>query len=218
MKKYITLVVGCINSKVDKISSDKRYQQTLESIQSYKRIPNNKIFMFDSSVDLEEYKIEEIKKHVDYFEVIKDDISQQFTIRGLKSLGETYQILYGLHYIKNLNLNDVYWVFKLGGRDILMDSFNVEEYNNYADKIVFRQSSDSYISGLRMIETTMWSFAYSRIDNVLNLVDSVFKYLMNGGVNTEHGYYELLDKSMLVEKEIMHMRREYAPNNQVCEV
>jgi hypothetical protein len=217
MGNYLTLVVGCINSRIDNIPSFQRYVQTVTALESYSRIPNNKIIMFDSSVDLEDHKIEELKKRTYYFENIKDPISQKYTITGQKSLGETFQIKYGLNFIKNLNLPDISWVFKFGGRDILKETFSVNEYD-YKDKFVFRESCDSYIQGMRMIETTMWSFDYSILDDAIFLVDNVYEYLLNGGINTEHGYYLHLDKTRLVEKDVMHMVREYAPNNMVCEV
>jgi hypothetical protein len=218
MENYLTLVVSCINSKIDNISSFERYVQTITALESYNQIPNNKIIMFDSSIDLEDHQIQELKNRTYYFENIKDPTSQKYTLTGHKSLGETFQIKYGLNFIKELNLPDISWVFKFGGRDILKNTFSVNEYMDNKNSFVFRKSCDSYIQGLKMIETTMWSFDYSILDDAVCLVDNVYDYLLNGGINTEHGYYLHLDKTKLVEKDIMHMVREYAPNNMVCEV
>jgi len=110
---------------------EERYEQTKNTIESVKRIPNKKIIMIECS-DLSEEEETYFKNNVDIF-INLYRTNNQGLVNNIhsasKSLGEGTMTIVALNYLFQ-NKIDFKYLFKLSGRYALTDKFNYEIYDN----------------------------------------------------------------------------------------
>jgi hypothetical protein len=101
-------------------SKEERYFQTLQSIESVKRIPNKKVF-FVECTDISEYE-EDIKSRVDFYKNVYK--GNESIIDGPnKGVGESVSILAA-------DTDKYDNIYKLSGRYYLTDEFNYSDWDN----------------------------------------------------------------------------------------
>jgi len=101
-------------------SKEERYFQTLQSIESVKRIPNKKVF-FVECTDISEYE-EDIKSRVDFYKNVYK--GNESIIDGPnKGMGEAVSLLAA-------DTEDYENIYKLSGRYYLTDEFNYPLWDN----------------------------------------------------------------------------------------
>lgn len=207
-------------------TEQERFNQTLETIKSVReKVPNSYIVLFECSHDsIDEEKKNILKEKTDLFlefydnPVIKqiyENIKEtpNFMIYG-KSLLETTGLLNTLYTIqKNNLLGDSQRIFKLTGRYLLNNSFNIEDYQSkffegkyiikryqYASKDEDSQNFYSYLYGSKgMIVTGLWSFDRSLFSDAVKALESSFSYMekmiqFTSGIDIEHSLDWFIDK------------------------
>ena len=204
----IFVITSILKPKIGIIDDETRYQQTLETIQSIKdRAPGSMIILVDSSPELEDYKVEKIKSEVDYFVWLHNHaFAQELNSKGLKSPGECYIMIIAMDVIRNLALTDVNRVFKITGRAKLTENFHIEDYDNPGMKgnYVFKTPVVSWMSQhLKLVDTRLWSFDHSMLDEAEQLVRYAYEETMQGRFDLEHAYYKLLPKDRLFEMPVI---------------
>lgn len=136
----ISSVINCVNKSLSYFhirsifSTAERYQQTLASIESLKKIPNVEIMLCECSNLLPEYE-EELKSKVNYyFNFYNDENIRKHVDSPLKGMGEAHIMLKAIEKIEELNLSFKN-MFKLSGRYFLGENFDYQIFDN--DKNVF---------------------------------------------------------------------------------
>lgn len=207
----VFVITSILNPKIGIIDPETRYQQTLKTIQSIKdRAPGSIIMVVDSSPQLESHKIENIRKEVDYFISLSNHkFSNDLANAGLKSQGECYIMLVAIDAIRNMAREDIKRVFKITGRAELTDRFNIEDYNNPEMKgmYVFKTPVVSWMSQhLKLVDTRLWSFDYSLLDQAEQLVRYAYEETMTTRFDLEHAYYKLLPKDKIFGKDVIGLK------------
>ena len=114
-----------------------------------------------------------------------------------------------IRYLKYLNLNDIDRVFKITGRAELTEDFDILFYKTpeVKNKYVFKKSVVSWISKeKKLYDTRLWSFDYSSIDEVSEILVKSFELANRSGLDIEHVYYQLIPTEKVVEKDIVGLK------------
>jgi len=145
--KFLFLVGSALKhfqeDKFSAYSEEQRFEQTLETIKSVReKVPNSYIILFEcSSTSIEERHKEILRKECDLFLEFYDEPGLKALYANIqkdskyitygKSLLETRGLLNTLYFIRQHNLfNDSQRVFKLTGRYLLNDDFDIQDYQS----------------------------------------------------------------------------------------
>lgn len=215
---------------------EQRFEQTLNTIKSIRdKVPESYIALFDCSQQNIEEKYENILRNkCDLFLQFGDEpvMKQLYSnienrpelITYGKSLLETRGLLNALYQIKQHNLfNDSQRVFKLTGRYLLNDDFNIQDYqskfleNYYVIKKYDYLSEEegelnqqtlenvyAYLYGAKgMMVTGLWSFDRALFDETVKCLEKAFFYMermiqFTVGTDVEHSLYRFIDKKKII--------------------
>lgn len=204
--RNLFIVTSAINSWRSIIPMEKRYEQTLETIESIKnKVPDSIIVLAESSPDpVPDHMLEILSKKVDYL-LINSNIPDiiQLGKQGLQSPAEAYSLFVTLDAIERLNLPDVRRIFKLTGRGILTDDFQIEDHKS-AGKYLFKARVDSWMSkDIQLVDTRIFSFCYSLLPETKEMMKNIINLSLQTGRDLEHCIFQLLDKEKLEELDVM---------------
>jgi hypothetical protein len=238
--KFLFLVGSSINhfqqENFSAYAQEQRFNQTLQTIKCIrKKVPNSYILLFECSQHPinEEYKkilIERCDLFLDlYDDVILQQIYQNIEKRPDlitygKSLLETRGLLNALYTIKQHNLfNDSQRIFKMTGRYLLNDDFNIQDYeskfleNKYVIKRYHYLPQEyenydeeelgniyAYLYGAKgSMMTGLWSFDRNLFTEILISLEKSFAYMermiqYTVGTDIEHSLYRFINKENVV--------------------
>lgn len=200
------IVTSAINSFRSVIPMDKRYEQTLETLESIRnKVPDSIIVLAESSPDpVPENILQDLSKRVDYLltnSKIPDII--QLGKQGLQSPAEAYSLYFTLDVIEKLNLPNVQRIFKLTGRGALTDDFHIEDHKSVG-KYLFKNRVDSWMSkDLQLVDTRIFSFCYSLLPETKEMMKNIINLSLQTGRDLEHCVFQLLDKEKLEERDVL---------------
>lgn len=217
-------------------SEEERFQQTLKTIENIReKVPNSYVVIFECSCfQLDEKHIDVLREKCDLFLEFYDEpvIKQLYKniqnrpelITYGKSLLETRGLLNALYEIAKHNLfNDAQRIFKMTGRYLLNDDFDIGDYEskffdnkyiikkydylpqeaeNYDEKEL--ENVYAYLYGARgMMVTGLWSFDRMLFNKTLESLQKAFLYMermiqYTAGTDVEHSLYRFIDKDNLV--------------------
>ena len=124
-------------------SSEERFEQTLETIESIKKyIPNYFIVLFDNSF-FNQRTESILKKNVDLLINIKDDEVLNYYTNNypFKAFSDIYQqIQFYETFMKYIEILKIKNFFKISGRYFINKHFNYNSFNN--DKNIFKKNKD----------------------------------------------------------------------------
>jgi len=238
--KFLFLIGSALKHfQEDKFSAydeQQRFEQTLETIECVrKKVPDSYVVLFEcSSKPIDEKQKEIFKEKADLFlEFYNEPVLQQvyenlekrpelFTYG--KSLLETRGLLNTLYVIKKHNLfSDSQRVFKLTGRYLLNDDFNIQDYQskfleskyvikkydylteeqeNFDDKEL--ENVYAYLYGAKgMMITGLWSFDRLLFNEAVEALERAFVYMekmiqFTAGTDVEHSLYRFLNKKNII--------------------
>ena len=237
--KFLFLVGSALKHfQEDKFSAydeEQRFNQTLETIECIrKKVPNSYVVLFEcSSKSIDENQKDILKEKTDLFlefytEPVIQAIYENLEARPElitygKSLLETRGLLNTLYIIKNHNVfNDTQRVFKLTGRYLLNDDFDIQDYEskflegryvikkydylsqemeNYEKEL---ENVYSYLYGARgMMITGLWSFDRMLFNEAVEALEKAFKYMekmiqFTAGTDVEHSLYRFINKENII--------------------
>ena len=203
------IVTSAINSFRSVIQLEKRYEQTLETIDSIRnKVPDSIIVLAESSPDpVPQEMLDFLVTKVDYLLKNSDnhDIIQLGKC-GQQSPAEAYSVFITLDVIEKLNLPNIQRIFKVTGRGELTDDFHIEDYNdpNLMGKYVFKRRVDSWMSkDLQLVDTRIYSLCHSLISETKEMMRKMVNHCLGTGRDLEHCTFELMDKSKLMERDVM---------------
>lgn len=238
--KFLFLVGSALKHfQEDKFSAydeEQRFNQTLETIECIrKKVPESYVVLFEcSSKPIDEKQKEVLKEKADLFlEFYNEPVLKQIyenlesrpeLITYGKSLLETRGLLNTLYIIKKHNLfSDSQRVFKLTGRYLLNDDFNIQDYEskflsrkyilktyeylpqeaeNYDEKEL--ENVYAYLYGAKgMMITGLWSFDRMLFNDAVEALEKAFKYMermiqYTAGTDVEHSLYRFINKDNII--------------------
>lgn len=233
IRNFLFLISSSINHfKGDEFSRNtthERYLQTLETIKTIReKVPNCKICLFElSQTPIDKHYRNEITNKVENFLEFHNDsdiktLYQNFTVHPeLFKYGKSLLELNGL--IKTLKFIDEEYsfsefdrVFKITGRYLLNDNFNIEDYQTkfIKEKYVIKHLKFSEYEPTTNIHyhvfqnkgsvvTGLWSFDISLFYETIDMLEKSFDYLQRmllytPGNDIEHSIYHFIDKNKLI--------------------
>ena len=238
--KFLFLVGSALKHfQEDKFSAydeEQRFNQTLETIECIRnKVPESYVVLFEcSSKPIDEKQKDILKEKSDLFLEFYDepDIKQIYEnlekrpelITYGKSLLETRGLLNTLYVIKKHNLfSDSQRVFKLTGRYLLNDDFDIQDYEskflegkyvlkryeylpqeaeNYDEKEL--ENVYAYLYGAKgMMITGLWSFDRMLFTEVVESLEKAFIYMekmiqFTVGTDAEHSLYRFINKNNII--------------------
>jgi hypothetical protein len=239
--KFLFLVGSSLEhfqeKELSQYNTEERFQQTLETIKSIRtKVPNSYICLFECSYKpiSEEYR-NILQDQVDLFLELYDDYGLKIIYENLKSnpnlmifgksLLETRGLLCALYHIKkNMLFKDAQRMFKLTGRYLLTDEFNIQDYEsclleNYYVAKVFEYPDDEkdimdnqrynnfyafvYKCSGSMV-TGLWSFDKRLLNETIDVLEKSFVYMekmiqCTSGIDIEHSLYYYIDKNKIIK-------------------
>jgi hypothetical protein len=239
--KFLFLVGSALKHfQEDKFSAydeQQRFEQTLKTIECIRnKVPNSYVVLFEcSSRPIDENQKDILKEKTDLFlEFYNEPVLKQIyenlearpeLITYGKSLLETRGLLNTLYTIKKHNLfSDSQRVFKLTGRYLLNDDFDIQDYEskflegkyivkryeylpqeteNYDEKEL--ENVYAYLYGARgMMITGLWSFDRVLFTEIVEALERAFVYMekmlqFTAGTDVEHSLYRFINKKNVID-------------------
>lgn len=238
--RFLFLVGSALKHfKEDEFSAyneEQRFNQTLETIECIRnKVPESYVVLFEcSSKPIDEKQKDILKEKSDLFLEFYDEPVLKQIYENLeerpelitygKSLLETRGLLNALYVIKKHNLfNDSQRVFKLTGRYLLNDDFNIQDYESkflegkYIVKKYdylleegesFNESNlenvYAYLYGAKgMMNTGLWSFDRVLFNEAVEALEGAFTYMekmiqFTAGTDVEHSLYRFINKNNII--------------------
>lgn len=240
MSKQTVLVTSAVYSNYGIYTPEQRIQQTLDTVKSAKKyIPGATIILIDNSkTDVQQddsAEFNELIDLVDYYIDNSDDPDIQHFHKNVtnydigKNAMEALGLYKALTYVANTpELMDVLSksnrIFKLSGRYVLTDKFDIKAFDNKntKDKYVFKKRQDNWIPSAdtgvdHLLQTRLYSFTPSLFMNtitlfnelILNMFDTFNKQKY---IDVEHSMAKFIPKDKLVELDTVGLQGNIAPN------
>lgn len=239
--KFLFLIGSALKhfqqEKFSAYDEEQRFNQTLKTIQSVKdKVPNSYIVLFEcSAYSIDEKYKEILREECDLFLEFCDEPTLKQLYENIsarpelitygKSLLETRGLLNTLYEIEKNNLfSDSQRVFKLTGRYLLNDDFNIKDYeskfleNRYVIKKYDYLSQEentlneeslenvyAYLYGAKgMMVTGLWSFDRILFNEAVEALEKSFFYMekmiqFTAGTDIEHSLYRFINKKKIVD-------------------
>ena len=238
--KFLFLIGSALKhfqeSEFSAFTEQQRFEQTLETIKWVReKVPTSYIILFECSyTSISEEHKNILREKCDLFldfstepvlQAIYENIQKRpELITYGKSLLETRGLLNTLYYIREHNVfSDSQRVFKLTGRYLLNDNFDINDYKskfleeryvikkyeylpqeaeNYDDKEL--ENVYSYLYGAKgMMITGLWSFDRILFNEITETLEKTFVYLekmlqFTAGTDVEHSLYRFLNKKNVI--------------------
>lgn len=238
--KFLFLVGSALKHfQEDKFSAydeQQRFEQTLDTIECIrKKVPESYVVLFECSYkSIDEKQKDILKEKVDLFLEFYNEPGLKQIYENLeerpelitygKSLLETRGLLNALYAIKQHNLfTDSQRVFKLTGRYLLNDDFDIKDYEskflenkyiikryeylpqeaeNYDEKEL--ENVYAYLYGAKgMMITGLWSFDRMLFNDAVEELEKAFAYMekmiqYTAGTDVEHSLYRFINKKDII--------------------
>lgn len=238
--KFLFLVGSALKhfkeSDFSAYTEEERFNQTLKTIENIReKAPNSYIVLFECSyAPIQESHSNILREKCDLFlefyeepvisQLYKNIQSRPELITYGKSLLETRGLINTLYEIAKHNLfSDAQRVFKMTGRYLLNDDFDIRDYeskfleNKYVVKKYDYLSQEAenydekelenvyaYLYGAKgMMVTGLWSFDRMLFNETLDSLQKSFLYMermiqYTAGTDVEHSLYRFINKDKLI--------------------
>ena len=238
--KNIVLLTSAVYSNYGIYTAEQRIQQTLDTAKSAKeRIPGAVIILIDNSkVDVQNddsAEFNELIDLVDYYIDNSDDADIKHFHENVsnydigKNSMEALGIIKALNYIKTdedmmKEVNSAARIFKLSGRYIVNDKFDIKNFDNAKtkDKYVFKRRQASWIpqtdTGVDyLLQTRLYSFTPSLFDQTVELFQKIIENMFTTFnqqkyIDVEHSMAKFVPADQLVELDVVGLQGNIAPN------
>ena len=189
--KNLFIVTSALKPVTGVFSDDQRFSQTIATLKSLRKVVPDAIIVFtDVSIRtvsaLEKESIAGLCNY--YFDLSEHPNVRKSSEEGKKSEAENMLLYFTLHALKQNNLlKDVKRIFKFSARSELEDTFDISEYDNLFGKYVFKTRNVSWMARtIYCIDTRLWSFDFSMMDEVNQLIRDSYEECMKTGWDIEH--------------------------------
>ena len=233
MNDYAVLVTSAVNTKFGVYKNDVRLAQTIATIKSVKQqIPNATIFVLEmAGVPLTTEQQDALTAESDHllnFTADEDVVNLYNSNDNWDIVKNVTEVLCFSKALKTLNstgqLSQYKRIFKISGRYLLTDDFNLPFYTEYKTQsmIVLGSKKDSQFP-FKITETEfqymsrLWSWPPILTEEIIEAYDNSLKYMSQrlaagGYVDIEHCLYKFIDSAKIVEKSPLGLIGNIAPN------
>jgi hypothetical protein len=231
--KHLFLMTSATNTKFGVFSAEERIEQMLATIASIRqRAPGARIIMFemagrpltedqsriltaqvDNLLDFTgDDSVRGLYDSTDNWDVVKNVTEVMCFRKGLKTLLDTEQ------------LNDVDRIFKISGRYVLTDAFDIkfyEEYKTQPNIVVARRRTSQFPYAVTHVDaqfmSRLWSWPRPLTTEIAGAYDNILSYMYQrlaagGYCDIEHGLYRFLDHNKVLEKDLVGITGNIGPN------
>lgn len=173
-------------------SKEERFNQTLQTIESIRKLNDTNIIILIECSDLDEQLTNTLKKNVDYFIQLFDNenIRNACLNSNMKGFGEVVKLQYVCEFIKS---NDITFnrLFKISGRYYLNSFFNKDNFS--IDKFTFKM----FFPGVG--STVLYSVPYTKFNFYIEKLLECNNYYLQYG---PEGLERLLPNRCIPRNEI----------------
>lgn len=205
---YTFIVTSTINSEHKFFTSDQKIQQIKNTILSIReKVINSKIVLIDNSIpELSSEIKNSFEPNVDLLLTFENNLFTTFINKSKTHIGfgELLLIETALKEIKKRNLVGKR-IFKISGRYILNENFNISKFDSLFGKYTFRMSTWTFtndnfknVTYQQYLETRLWSMCYSLIEEYESLMPEIFKFMIKYNKSLEHSKFNILPKEKIV--------------------
>ena len=233
MSQYIFLITSAINTKFGIYNSDQRIQQTLNTVQSIRqRVPAARIILLEmSAISLTEQQKQQLLDAVDnILDFTTDPVVQQLYHSTenwdiVKNVTEVMCFNKALKQLTQTNqLVDSQRIFKISGRYLLSDDFDIGYYDQYSvqSHIVVSKSRDSQFDFAttqieRQFMSRLWSWPTVLTAEIIESYDRGLVFMQErlfagGYADIEHVLYKFLDHKKVIELDTVGIYGNIGPN------
>jgi hypothetical protein len=240
MSKHTVLITSAVYSNYGIYTPEQRIQQTLDTARSARKyLPDATVILVDNSkVDVQNDdspEFNELLDTVDYYIDNSDDKDIQYFHNNVqnfdigKNAMECLGMAKALAYIQSdedimKDINESARIFKLSGRYLLTDKFDITKFDNEdtKDKYVFKKAQAAWIPQAEtgtniLLQTRLWSFTPSLlVDTAVlfkTILDNMFAtFNQQKYIDVEHSMGKYIPKDQLVELESVGLQGNIAPN------
>lgn len=203
--KNLFLVTSALRPLSGVWTPEQRFSQTIETIKTIKKmVPDSMILFTDVSVHpVPQMEKDIISNSCDfYYDLSQEPTTKQLSENRMQSAAETALLFNTLAHFKNEpRLKQVKRIFKVSGRSILEDGFNVDDHDHFG-KFVFKTRIPTWMNPVQpeadhLLITRMYSFCPSLIDTYLTVLQQNMS--LYNRMDFEHAHYANIPKKYLVE-------------------
>jgi len=233
MSQYTFLITSAINTKFGVYNSDQRIQQTLNTVQSIRqRVPAARIILLEmSAISLTEQQKQQLLDAVDnILDFTTDPVVQQLYHSTenwdiVKNVTEVMCFNKALKQLTQTNqLVDSQRIFKISGRYLLSDDFDIGYYDQYSvqSHIVVSKSRDSQFDFAttqieRQFMSRLWSWPTVLTAEIIESYDRGLVFMQErlfagGYADIEHVLYKFLDHKKVIELDTVGIYGNIGPN------
>jgi hypothetical protein len=224
------VVSSAIHANWGVYNAQERLAQTIGTCRSIRdRVPNCDIVVLDGGTkNLEQEEQNQIKDHLDMFYSFADadNVKQVQSIQNWDIVKNMIEIMiFGSYYsgAKDTLRSKYKRIFKMSGRYVLNDDFDLEKHINAKDKIVVRgpytSQFNSQITGGVTLQymSRLWSFDASLIDYIAEVYKEMFKHMQgrlqeSGYIDIEHMMFHHLRSDLVETISMIGIQGNIAPN------
>ena len=231
LQNYILFVVSsAIHANWGVYNTQERLAQTIGTCRSIRdRVPNCDIILLDGGTkNLEQEEQNQIKDHIDTFYSFAeaDNVKQIQSIQNWDIVKNMIEIIiFGSYYFgaKDILRSKYKRIFKMSGRYVLNDDFDLEKHVSAKDKIVVRgpytSQFNAQITGGVTLQymSRLWSFDASLIDYIVEVYKQMFGHMQNrlqegGYIDIEHMMFHHLRSDLVETISKIGIQGNIAPN------
>lgn len=227
--KAIFLVSSAIHAKHGVYSTEERLAQTIGTCRSIKERTGADVYVLDGGYQfITEDEQKQLEDHVDMFlsyssqpQIQEIQKSNNWDI--VKNLIEI--LMYGMFFAqyKQKLIDDYDRVFKMSGRYVLNDDFDLDFHMNQKNKVVIRgpytTQFNAQITGGVVLQymSRLWSFDSSLSSYILDVYSKMPGHMIQrmedkGYIDIEHMLYHYLDPKIVVLPKKVGIQGNIAPN------
>jgi hypothetical protein len=211
----IFIVTSCIKTNHGSVNVEERFNQTLKTFDSIRaKVPDAFIFFVDNSkTPFTEEEMNIIKPKIDAFLPLhEDEIAQKIndiqSVHIAKGLGEGFMLYAAMASLKEVMdfSNKTGRLFKVTGRGVLEDDFDITRYDDLQGKYAFKTRVPSWRGGDHyLLDTRMYSWCFSLVDEYMDILSHKNSSYILNDIDTEHAHFINIPKDKLVEFNKIHV-------------
>ena len=198
----VFIVTSALLTQAGVFNTMQRFNDTLDTLKSIReKDPTAMVFLADISVAPLGGMIDELQEYCKVVSFNDHHAVKMFSSHGMKSHSETVILMEMLNFIKRQGIV-CDRIFKLSGRYVLDDGFDISYYTDKQGHYVFKRRNETWmnpvVSGAtHCLDTRLFSLCSSLADDYFDILQKNLNTL--GQLDTEHVHFLHIPKDKLVE-------------------
>jgi hypothetical protein len=198
----VFIVTSALLTQAGVFDTIQRFNDTLDTLKSIReKDPTATVFLADISVVPLGGMLDELQEYCKVVSFNDHHAVKMFSSHGMKSHSETVILMEMLNFIKRQGIV-CDRIFKLSGRYVLDDGFDISYYADKQGHYVFKRRNETWmnpvISGAtHCLDTRLFSLCSSLADDYFNVLQKNLSIL--GQLDTEHAHFLNIPKDKLIE-------------------